>query len=94
MSTERDGNHDLRELLARMVVLETIQTQLLLRISKTAADPNAFLKATMLIVENTLHTARNQATPETAQAAKDAVDFFNDYSMRLISAVTPQGKPQ
>jgi hypothetical protein len=90
--TERD--RDVRDLFARILVIETIQNQLLQRCAVLSGSPQAFLSGVMQSSEETLHQLVRQATPKTAKTAGDAMSSFRDRSMRLIAALTPDGKPQ
>lgn len=89
MTTQAGREMDDRELFARILVIETIQNQLLQRCAVLSGSPKAFLTGLMASCEETLNELVRHATPETAQAASDAASSFRDRSMRLIAALTP-----
>ena len=84
----------LRELRARNTVLETVQTQLMIRIASMFDQPGEFVRIVMMNAEENLLRARRQATGEEKAIADDAVALMNDYSMRLIAGLTPPENPQ
>lgn len=94
MTIETGDNEDLRDIRARIIVLETIQNQLLIGAAHLSGAPEAFLQGLMKAAEGSLHEAKRLAAGDEARNAADAIASFNDRSMRLIAALTPSGKPQ
>lgn len=84
----------LRELRARNTVLETVQTQLLLRLASLFDQPQDFVRLVMTHAENNLRRGRQQATGQDKAIAEDAVRVLDDYSLRLIAALTARDNPQ
>lgn len=91
MKTE-DG-HELeevaRELRARNAVMEAVLTQILLRFANLYDPPQEALRIIMSKAEDSLREARKHADPEHKALATDAVTLFEEYSGRLIAAITP-----
>lgn len=90
MGTATQPDWDDRECRARIIVLETIQNQLLVGAARLSGAPEAFLHGLMRAAEDALLQAERHAAPEARQAAADAVASFRDRSMRIIAALTPQ----
>ena len=84
----------LRELRARNTVLETVQTQLMIRIASMFDQPGEFVRIVMMNAEENLLRARRLATGEDKAISDDAVGLMNDYSMRLIAGLTLPENPQ
>jgi hypothetical protein len=90
-----DGGNDpgIREVFARVIALEIMLSHVMMVLVSTATERSEeAVKNLLLPVESTLKAARSRATPETAQAAQDALDYFDDFSMRLIAALHPIGR--
>lgn len=84
----------LRELRARNAVLEAVQTQLMLRIASIFDQPQEFIRLVMMHAEENLRRGRDQATGEDQAVAQDAATVCDNYSMRLIAALTPKQNAQ
>lgn len=92
MTIETRKNDDMRDLRARIVVLETIQNQLLFAAARLSGSPEPFLQGLMQSAANTLQAASKLAGNEAeAETAADALSSFGDRSMRLIAALMPKG---
>lgn len=92
-----NGNDpEIRELYGRAVVLEMMLTHVLLvLVSSTGERSRDVVSNLLLPVERSLQGARVRATKETEQTAQDALDYFSDYSERLLAALPPiVGAPQ
>lgn len=88
--TEAGKNWKERDLRARIVVLETIHNQMLIAVARLSGAPEALLQGLMKAAEQSLHAAAGIAEgEEERQNAADAIESFNDRSMRLIAALTP-----
>ncbi len=94
MPGEHDGNADIRELYARAIVMDVLFAQLLQRTAVLSGSPEAFVRGLMGSCEATLHATLQAAEPEQRQRAGDALRYFNDYSMRLIAALSRGGTRQ
>ena len=92
--TETERDRDVRDLFARIRVVEAIQNHLLVGVARHSKSPNAFFKEIMQSAERSLHEAKRTATENQMQAADDAIVSFNDRSMRLIAGLSPRGTPQ
>ncbi len=87
---EVNWNDDVRDLKARIIVLETIQNHLLTAAARMSGAHEAFLQGLMGAAERSLHAVAGMAeTADAKQGAADAIESFNDRSMRLIAALTP-----
>jgi hypothetical protein len=90
MRAEGRNSPDVREVFARVIALEIMLSHVMMvLVSTTAGRSEEAVKNLLLPVESTLKAARAQATPETAEAAQDALDYFDDFSMRLMAALHP-----
>jgi hypothetical protein len=77
------------ELRARNAVYEAVLSQILLRFASLYEPPQEALREIMIKAEDSLRNTRKNAQPGEAALAADAVEIFNEYSARLIAAITP-----
>lgn len=84
-------------LVARNTVQETMITQLMLRLAGLFDQPQEFVRLVMTHTEDSLMNGVRQARsePEEHQEIADlAMTYFQDFSGRLIAALTPKQNPQ
>jgi hypothetical protein len=83
------------EVLARNAVLETIQTQLMVKLAAALFDkPQEFVRLVMMDAEENLRRAAKQVSGEEKTRADAAIAIFENYSMRLIAGMTPKSRAQ
>ena len=84
----------MQELVARQAVLETVQTQLMIKLSGLFDRPEEFVRAIMRDAEENLRRARDHAPEKQRPTATVAFSYFMNYSMRLIDGMTKGAKRQ
>jgi hypothetical protein len=70
----------MQELVARQTVLETVQTQLMIKMAGVLDQPQEFVRAVMADAEENLSRARKKAPEEHHATADMALAYFVNYS--------------
>lgn len=80
----------LKTFLARQAAIETVLTHFLIKLSQRLDTDSRLINEVMIAAEDDVMANRRAAPPQDRQIADEALAYFQDYSARLIAAITPR----
>ncbi|MBB4952737.1 hypothetical protein H4S14_000779 [Agrobacterium vitis] len=81
----------LSSLIARQTAMEVILTNFMVGMSRRLDTDSRLINQVMIASEDMLLAAKRKASPQDADIAAETLAYFQDYSARLIVAMTPKG---